>query len=447
MPHIKIRKGHDLQISGLPDNIIQEQIHSETVAILPTDFRGVKPKLIVKEGDDVKIGSPLFFNKSNPNIKWGSPACGIVKTIEYGPRRIIQKIKIQLNDLQVSEENKIYKKSDIIGLNREVVIENILGANIFPFFRQRPFNVIPDPEVIPRDIFVSAINTAPLSFNQEIVIKQEMENFQAGVDVLNTLTNGKVYLTAKPGSVVSSVQNVELYTIDGPHPAGNIGIQIHHISHLKPGENVWTINSQDLIAIGKLFSQGTYDPTRIITLAGPCVKKPAHFRVNTGAKISTITGGRMIDSENRIISGDVLTGRVVSTDDFISFYDYGISVISDEVKREFIGMLSPGSSNSRYSLTPVFFSLSKILYPFNTSQNGSHRAVVPINAWERVLPMDILPNELYRSILAKDVDEMEMLGLIECDDEDFALCSFACPSKTDVSGVIREGLDILQAEG
>ena len=447
MPHIKIRKGHDLQISGLPDETIQEKIKSEIVAILPTDFRGIKPKLIVKEGDDVKIGSPLFFNKVNPDIKWGSPACGTVKTIEYGPRRIIQKIEIQLNDLQESEKNKIYKKNEIIGLNRDVVIENILGANIFPFFRQRPFNTIPDPKVIPRDIFVSAINTAPLSFNQEIVIKENIENFQAGVDVLNTLTNGKVYLTSKPGSVVSSIQNVELYTIDGPHPAGNVGIQIHHISHLKPGENVWTINSQDLIAIGKLFLQGIYDPVRVITLAGPCVEKSSHFLVNTGAKISTITSGRLIESEKRIISGDVLTGRVSSYDDFLSYYDYTISVISDEVKREFIGMLNPGSSSSRYSITPVFLSLSKILFPFNTSQNGSYRAVVPINAWERVLPMDILPNELYRSILAKDIDEMEMLGLIECDEEDFALCSFACPSKTDVSVVIREGLDILQAEG
>ena len=447
MPHIKIRKGHDLQISGLPDETIQEKIKSETVAILPTDFRGIKPKLIVKEGDDVKIGSPLFFNKVNPDIKWGSPACGTVKTIEYGPRRIIQKIEIQLNDLQESEKNKIYKKNEIIGLNRDVVIENILGANIFPFFRQRPFNTIPDPKVIPRDIFVSAINTAPLSFDQEVVIKQNMENFQAGVDVLNALTNGKVYLTSKPSSIVSSIQNVELYTIDGPHPAGNVGIQSHHISHLKPGEIVWTINSQDLIAIGKLFLQGIYDPVRVITLAGPCVKNSSHFLVNTGAKISTITSGRLIESEKRIISGDVLTGRVSSYDDFLSYYDYTISVISDEVKREFIGMLNPGSSSSRYSITPVFLSLSKILFPFNTSQNGSYRAVVPINAWERVLPMDILPNELYRSILAKDIDEMEMLGLLECDEEDFALCSFACPSKTDVSVVIREGLDILQAEG
>jgi Na+-transporting NADH:ubiquinone oxidoreductase subunit A len=447
MPHINIKKGHDLQISGLPDKTIQQQIKSETVAILPTDFRGIKPKLIVKEGDKVKIGSPLFFNKVNPDIKWGSPACGTVKTIEYGPRRVIQKIEIQLSDSQESEKNKKYKNSEIIGLDREVAIDTILGANIFPFFRQRPFNIIPDPKVIPRDIFVSAINTAPLAFDQEVVIKENLDSFQAGVDALNTLTSGKVYLTSKTGSVVSSIQNVEAYTIDGPHPAGNVGIQIHHISHLKPGENVWTINSQDVITIGKLFLRGIYDPTRVITLAGPCIKEPGHFRINAGAKISTITNGRMINDEKRIISGDVLTGRVTSPEDFISFYDYSISVISDEVKREFIGMLNPGSSSSRYSLTPVFLSLSKLLYPFNTSQNGSHRAVVPINAWERVLPMDILPNELYRSILAKDIDEMEMLGLLECDDEDFALCSFACPSKTDVSGVIREGLDILQAEG
>jgi len=447
MPHITIKKGHDLRISGRPDKNIHDQKAPETVAILPTDFKGIKPKLIVKEGDEVKIGSPLFFNKNNPDIKWGSPACGAVKSIEYGGRRMIQKIEIKLNDTQEHEKSKQYENSEIIGLKREVVLETILGANIFSVFRQRPFNIIPDPKIIPRDIFVSAINTAPLSFDQEIVIKENIENFQAGVDILNNLTSGKVYLTSKSGSVVSSIQNAELYTISGPHPAGNVGIQIHHISHIKPGENVWIINSQDLIAIGKLFLHGVYDPSRVITLAGPCVKNPGHFRVNTGAKISSITNDRISDNETRIISGDVLTGSFSSLDGFLSFYDYSICVISEKVKREFIGMINPGSSSSRYSLTPVFLSLSKVLFPFNTSQNGSYRAVVPINAWERVLPMDILPNELYRSILAEDIDEMEQLGLIECDDEDFALCSFACPSKTDVSGIIRKGLDMLQSEG
>ena len=447
MPHINIKKGHDLLISGTPDKDIVEINNFETVAILPTDFKGIKPKLIIKEGEEVKIGSPLFSDKMNPDIKWGSPASGTVKSIEYGRRRIIQKIEISLNDNQDQIEKQKYNNSDIISLGRQEALNIILGANIFPMFRQRPFNTIPDPSIIPRDIFVSAINTAPLSVDLEVVMENENQSFQAGIDALNTITSGKVYPTTKPKSILSSIQNVELNTISGPHPAGNIGIQIHHIAHLKPGEIVWTINAQDVIAIGKLFLNGIYDPTRVITLAGPCVRDPGHFRVMTGAKISSIIGDRLTQDKSRIISGDILTGRTSSADDYLSFYDYTVSVISDQVRREFVGMLNPGSSKNRYSLTPVFFSFGKILFPFNTAQNGSHRAIVPISAWERVLPMDILPNELYRSILAEDIDEMEKLGLIECDDEDFALCSFSCPSKTDVSGVISRGLEMLRAEG
>lgn len=198
--------------------------------------------------------------------------------------------------------------------------------------------------------------------------------------------------------------------------------------------------------IGKLFLKGVYDPSKIISVAGPGVKNPTHLRVKTGYPVESILRSNLSSEDVRLISGDVLTGRECTLEDHMSFYDSSISVISNEINREFIGMLSPGSSASRYSLTPVFVSLSNILFPFTSSQNGNHRAVVPINSWERVLPMDILPNELYRSILAEDIEEMENLGLFECDDEDFALCSFACPSKTDVSGVIRKGLDMLQAE-
>ena len=285
MPHINIKKGHNLRISGTPDKNIVEINNFETVAILPTDFKGVKPKLIIKEGEEVKIGSPLFSDKMNPDIKWGSPASGTVKSIEYGRRRIIQKIEISLNDNQDQIEKQKYNNSDIISLGRQEALNIILGANIFPMFRQRPFNTIPDPSIIPRDIFVSAINTAPLSVDLEVVMENENQSFQAGIDALNTLTSGKVYLTTKPKSILSSIQNVELNTISGPHPAGNIGIQIHHIAHLKPGQSVWTINAQDVIAIGKLFLNGIYDPTRVITLAGPCVRDPGHFRVMTGTKI------------------------------------------------------------------------------------------------------------------------------------------------------------------
>ncbi|MBT3665322.1 NADH:ubiquinone reductase (Na(+)-transporting) subunit A, partial [bacterium] len=334
----------------------------------------------------------------------------------------------------------------ISNLSGDEVLDVILGANLFPHFRQRPFNTIPDHKIKPRDIFISGLNTAPLAVDLEIVINDEIENFQAGINAIEKLTDGNVYLTNKVDSRLSDVENVNINTIEGPHPSGNVGIQIHHISHLKPSELIWTIDPQDVVMLGKLFLKGVYDPSKIISVAGPGVKNPTHLRVKTGYPIESILRSNLSSEDVRLISGDVLTGRECTLEDYISFYDSSISVISNEINREFIGMLNPGSSSSRYSLTPVFVSLSNILFPFTSSQNGNHRAVVPINSWERVLPMDILPNELYRSILAEDIEEMESLGLFECDDEDFALCSFACPSKTDVSGVIRKGLDMLQAE-
>ena len=446
MPHIKITKGHDLKISGIPDKNIAYPAQYSTVAILPNDFRGVKPKLLVKEGDKVDIGSPLFFNKINPEVKWASPGCGKVKDIVYGPRRVIEKIEIELDKDQNSIDYKTYTREEISNLSGEQVLENILNANLFTFFRQRPFNVIPNHKIPPRDIFISGINTSPLSVDIEVVMASQLEDFQYGIDAISKLTKGNVFLTTKRNSILSSIENVKLNTISGPHPAGNVGIQIHHIAHLKPGEIVWTINPQDVVSLGRLFKNGRYYPERIISVGGPSVKTPSYSKVTAGVPVKALINDNLTSENVRIISGDVLTGRSASSKDYLSFYDYSLSVISNDIKREFIGMLNPGSSSSRYSLTPVFVSLSNKLFNFTSSQNGSHRAVVPINTWENVLPMDILPNELYRSIMAKDIEEMENLGIIECDDEDFALCSFACPSKTDVSGVIRQGLNLLQAE-
>ena len=443
MPHINIKKGHNIRIAGKPEKEIADINNSATLAILPTDFKGVKPKLIVDQGDEVKIGSPLFFDKTKPNVKWASPGSGKINNIEYGPRRVIQNIEILLDQEQEYIE---HKSADIKNMDRSKVLAMILEANIFPVFRQRPFNTIPDPNVPPRDIFISAFDTSPLAVDLEMVLGTELENFQIGVDVLNLLTDGKVYLTTQKDSVLSSIQNVEINTISGPHPAGNVGIQIHHISHLKPGDIIWILNAQDVVMLGKLFLIGRYDPSKVITVAGPNVKNPTHARINVGSPMKSLLEENLVGNDHRIISGNVLTGRKSSLDDYISYYDNTVSVISNEIKREFIGMLNPGTSSSRYSLTPVFLSFTKLLFYFTTSQNGNHRAVVPINSWERVLPMDILPNELFRSVLAKDIEEMESLGLIECDDEDFALCSFACPSKTDVGSVIRKGLDMLQAE-
>ena len=256
MPHIKITKGHDLKISGIPDKNITYPAQYSTVAILPNDFRGVKPKLLVKEGDKVNIGSPLFFNKINPEVKWASPGCGKVKDIVYGPRRVIEKIEIELDKDQNSIDYKTYTKEEISNLSGEQVLENILNANLFTFFRQRPFNVIPNHKIPPRDIFISGINTSPLSVDIEVVMASQLEDFQYGIDAISKLTKGDVFLTTKRNSILSSIENVKLNTISGPHPAGNVGIQIHHIAHLKPGEIVWTINPQDAVSLGRLFKNG-----------------------------------------------------------------------------------------------------------------------------------------------------------------------------------------------
>ena len=330
MPHINIKKGHDIRISGKPDKNIINLNNSNILAIMPTDFKGVKPKLMVKEGDDVRIGSPLFFDKNKPDIKWASPGAGKIINIEYGARRVIQKIEISLNDKQDSIDYKEYNRSDIVNLDRKKVLNSILEANIFPIFRQRPFNIIPDPAILPRDIFVSAVDSSPLGVDLEMVMVDEIDNFQAGIDVLNVLTEGNVYLTTKKDSVLASIQNAEINTISGPHPAGNIGIQIHHISHLKPGDSVWTVNSQDVLVLGKLFLNGLYDPSRVVTLGGPCVTEPGHFRITQGATMASIIGDRLNKEDSRIISGDVLTGRISFLEDYISYYDYTISIISNE---------------------------------------------------------------------------------------------------------------------
>ena len=310
--------------------------------------------------------------------------------------------------------------------------------------RQRPFNKVADPNTAPRDIFISGYNTAPLAVDLHKIIEDNKDAFQLGLTVLSRLTMGQVYLTLKtPINFDDSI----VQTISGPHPAGNVGVQIHHTKPLKPNEVVWTVNAQHVITLGRLFETGAYDPKITVSIGGSGSDKPGVVRAVTGTKIDSFLDNQSSDKQVRIISGDVLTGQAVQKDQFIGFYDSSITIIDDKVERPFLGMLSPGNSKTKYSLTNTFLSFTGQLFNFTTSQNGEKRAMVPINAWEKVLPMDILPNPLYRAILAQDIEEMEQLGIWECDDEDFALCSFACPSKIDVGQVIRDGLDLLEQEG
>ncbi len=430
-------------MKGVPSSEISSNIMPNKVSISPNTFRGIKPKLIVSEGDKVNTGSPLFYDKLKPDIKWASPACGVISSIKFGARRVIEAIEVTVED---GEANDFEPFSDLrlSSANREEIMDRLLEANVFPLIRQRPFNKVADVNVAPRDIFISAYNSAPLSVDLSDIISNQKESFQIGLNALAKLTEGTVFLTSKNPMEFENIINK---TISGPHPSGNVGIQIHHIKPLKPGEVVWTVNAQHVLTIGKLFQLGFYDPKCIVSIGGSGSSKPQTLQTITGASIKSILEKQSLDKSVRIVTGDVLTGTRTNANGYLGYYDSSLTLVNDQVSRPFLGMLALGSSATKYSLTNTFLGSGVDSFDFTTSQNGELRAMVPLNAWEDVLPMDIMPNPLYRAILAEDIEEMERLGIWECDDEDFALCSFACPSKIDVGRVIRDGLDLIENEG
>ena len=450
MAHINIRKGHNILISGSPENEYFSRPKSKTVSIQPNNFRYVKPKLLVKVGDKVDIGSPIFFDKVQPDIKWASPGSGEIKEIILGDRRSVENIIIELHEEEKSVLHTPVKYQEISSLGKAKVTDQIMEANLWPMIRQRPFNKIADPNDTPMAIFVSGFNSAPLTVNLDFALRYKQSVFQAGLNVLNQLSNGNVHLTFEVDTnceTLTAARNVNLHTVNGPHPSGNVGIQIHHINPWKPNEVIWVVNAQHVLTIGDLFLKGIYDPSIVATVAGPGVKNPAHIQTRTGASIETFLLDNLNSDDNRIISGDVLTGQETNLNGFLGYYDTTISVVPNSNEREFLGLLKPGNEQSRYSVTNAFISQNKSNFNFTTQQSGSLRPMVPINAWENMLPMDIYPNALYRSILAEDFEEMEGLGLLECDEEDFALCSFVCPSKIDVGSVIRHGLNLMKDDG
>ncbi len=440
--HIKIKKGHNIKMSGVPSSKIINIPSPKILSIKPMLFKGVKPKLLVNEGSEVKIGTPLFFDKNKPNVRWGSPANGTVISIHFGPRRVIENIVIEISGQEFEEINQM--SSEILSsANRQRVLNNILDANLFHLIRQRPFNKVANPKDAPRDIFITAYNSYPLGVNLSILIESEKEAFQKGLTILSKLTEGEVFLSSDS---TLDFKNVKNQIVSGPHPAGNVGIQIHHTKPLKPSDIVWVVNAQHVITLGKSFTLGRYDPSIIVSIGGSGASKPQTVKSVTGASVQSLILNQSISEKVRIVSGDVLTGTAVNQNDFLNFYDTTLTILSDEVKRPFLGMLAIGNNKTKYSLKNTFFTFKQKHFDFNTSQNGELRAMVPLNAWEEVLPMDIYPNPLYRAILSKDIEEMEKLGILECDGEDFALCSFACPSKIDVGGVINEGLDMMELE-
>lgn len=450
MPKVhKIRQGLNIPLKGEAEKVFARAEQAEAYAVKPIDFHGLTPKLSVKEGDKVKAGSPLFFNKFRPSIIFTSPVSGEVFMVRRGERRRILEVIVHPDTMQQYEDFGAGQPSS---LTREQIIEKMQKAGVWPMIKQRPYAIIANPEQKPKSIHISAFNTAPLSPDLDFAVKDEDEAFQAGIEALKKLTDGKVNINLNaeypPSGVFTKVKGVEFNHFSGPHPTGNVGIQIHHVEPIFKGDLIWTVDPLDVIIIGRLFLKGIYDATKIIALAGSEVKKPRYFIFKTGASISNIVSNNLTQPVDklRFISGDVLTGTSIAENGFLGYYDNMITVIPEGDHYEFLGWASPGIN--KFSDTRTF--LSKLIpgkkFTLDTNLNGGERAYVITGQYEKVLPMNIYPVHLIKAILANDIDKMENLGIYEVIEEDMALCEYVCTSKTEVQAILRDGIELMIKE-
>lgn len=448
---IRIKKGFNINLAGKAAPKVTTIDHSDTFAIKPTDFQGMYlPKVMVKEGDSVKAGTPLFHDKRHANVVHVAPVSGEVVEVRRGEKRKLLEIRI-LADKQVDHVNfKKYSVSDLANLSAEEAQKQMLEAGVWPNIVQRPYGIMADPDTRPKAIHISAFDTHPLAPDYSILFKGQDHYFQTGLDVLKKFTSGSIHLnvhtTSEISSVFSQTQGVELNKFAGPHPAGCVGVQIHHIDPINKGDIVWTINPFGVIQIGKLFLNGIYDASRIIALVGSEVKEPQYYKTYTGASIKNLVNNKLTNDHVRIISGNVLTGTSVGADGYVGFYDNYVSVIPEGDYYEFLGWIAPTAKKISFHRAFGLFSFLAPNKEFKVDSNthGEPRAFVQTGVFERVTPMDILPTYLLKSILAEDIDEMEELGIYEVIEEDLALCEFVDVSKHNVQQILRQGIDLLQ---
>jgi len=439
---IKLKKGLDIQIKGEPANNLEHISKPETFAIKPADFQGLVPKLTVAVGDKVKAGTPLFFDKYQPEIQYVSPVSGEVAAINRGERRRILEVIVKADSANLSED---FLKENPENLTSDLIKTELLKSGIWPAIKSRPFGIVAHPADQPKAIFISCFDSSPLAPDYDFVFKDEAIAWQTGIDALSKLTKGKINLglsVNKENKIFSQTKGVEITTFSGPHPAGNVGIQIHAVSPINKGEVVWTLMPQDVIMIGRLFLTGKYDSSRIIALSGSEVKEPRYYQFWQGGSLSGLLKERITKKNVRIISGNVLTGTAVTTDGFLGFYDTMVSVIPDGNYYEMFGWALPGFG--KYSPSHTFFSWlgsKQKKYILDSNTHGEERAFVLSDEYEKVLPMDILPVYLLKAILANDIDAMEQLGIYEVIEEDFALCEYVCTSKIMVQSVLRKGIN------
>jgi Na+-transporting NADH:ubiquinone oxidoreductase subunit A len=450
-----LKKGYTIKLAGKARPEIAETKMPKLFALQPNKFPGIKPKLDIDVGDEVKIGTVLFHDKKQPDVKFVSPACGKIKEINRGERRTLLEIVIERDGKDESIDFGAKTKEEIQNLKVEEIKKMLLDGGVWPYLRQRPFAKIANPNEKPRDIFISAMDSAPLAPEQKILLKGTEEYLQMGIDILNKLTDGNVYLSVDGNDtelypMYDNLYGVEKHSFFGKHPIGNLSVHIHHIAPINVGDVVWTVNAVDLVEIGKFLLSGKFPTERIIAVCGSSVKEESrkYYKTWLGANIqSLITEGDLNEVDVRYISSNVLTGRKIPENGYISFKHRSITVIPEGRDREFFGWLTPGLKQESFSRTFLSNYIPSKEYIKDTMVHGGKRAFIQTGDYEKMLPMDILPAHLVKSIIAEDIEEMLALGLLEVDAEDFALCSYICPSKIDFGEYILKGLQMLEKEG
>ena len=445
---IKLKKGLDILLQGEAKRELTRLPLVHAYALKPEDFPGVTPKLLVRVDDAVKVGTPLFFDKYRPQVLFTSPVSGKVSAIVRGEKRKILEVVITPEAEQVYET---FEVPTVEAADREQIKSLLLQAGLWPMIMQRPYGIIANPQDTPKSIFVSGFDSAPLAPDMNFVLENEAENLETGFALLGKLTDGKVYLGLKNGTsgVLNRVKNAEIRLFEGPHPAGNVGVQIHHIDPINKGDVVWTVDVQHVAMIGRFFRTGKVDMSKIIALTGSETAQPRYFSVIAGLPINSIVRQKELRSQTekvRIISGNVLTGRRVEPEGYLGFYSNQVTVIPEGDTYEFLGWGMPRLN--KFSVSRSYFSwlCPKKHYRLDTNMNGGVRAYVVTGLYDKYLPMDIYPLYLLKAILAGDIDKMENLGIYEVIEEDFALCEFVDPSKTEMQAIIRQGIDLMIKE-
>lgn len=441
---VKVKRGLRLKIKGDAEKIIVQAPATETVAIQPTNFHSIVPKMLVKEGARLLAGDELFYSKYSDKTRFVSPVSGTVKEIVRGEKRKVLQIVITPDEKQEFKPFPILQPLEADATKiKELIFSSGLGA----FIMQRPYDVLANAEDTPKAIYISAVDTTPLSADQEFLIKDKMNYFQTGINALTKLTSGKVYLgiDANSTGAIKNTQNAEIIYVSGPHPAGNVGVQIHHTNPINQGERVWTVKPEDVARIGELFETGKFNPERIIAVAGNAAVSPKYFKTILGAEVKSLLDQEPVNT--RIISGNIFTGQKVAYNGYLHYHANELTLIPEGNTHRMFGWL-PFKDNHIHSMSKTSLSwlFKNRSYDVNTNLNGEERALVVTGEMEEVMPMDIYPMQLLKACMAGDIEKMEALGIYEVIPEDFALIDYTNTSKIEAQEIIRQGLDLMLTE-